>query len=58
MFLEFTKGDKNIIIDANHITVVQEDDDCCLVVLSNGDEYTVTNSYSDIRDALFRNEED
>ena len=57
MFLEFINGTKSIIIDASRITVVQEDIDCCLIVLDNGDEYTVTNEYKYIRDALIQNEE-
>lgn len=59
MFLEFDAHGKKLLLDMQWIIAVEEHDaTTCTIVLSNGDEYIVTNSYSDIRSALFRNEED
>ena len=58
MFLEFINGTKSILLNANRIVaVLEEDDGSCIIVLDDRDEYAVTNEYKYIRDALIQNEE-
>lgn len=58
MFLEFMNGTKSILLNANRIVaVLEEDDGSCIIVLDDRDEYAVTNEFQYVRDALTKNEE-